>query len=107
MRCRVVLTLLAACVIGPLPALAGVGGVVDRAWPLIRLARSGLLREAGFVLTRREGQAPALDTTANGKGREIGPVRVQNAAGQDVVHDIPFAFAFLTFHPDGEWMTGR
>lgn len=104
MRRRIVLALLAACVIAPLEHVFRVG---NRAWPLTRFARAGLLRVAGFVLTWREGQASALDTTAIGTAREVGTVRVQNAAGQDVVHDIPFAFAFHAFHPDGEWMTGR
>jgi hypothetical protein len=41
------------------------------------------------------------------EGRDIGNIRVRDAAaGQDVAHDILFAFAVDAFHPDGEWMLG-
>lgn len=34
----------------------------------------------------------------------VNDVVVGLAAGRDVPHDIPFAFAFHAFHPDGQWM---
>ena len=39
-------------------------------------------------------------------GAEVGNVRVRDGAGRDVVHDIPFAFAFHAVFPDGQWMLG-
>ncbi len=84
--------------------LARVVRVGDRAWPLERLREAGRLEEAGLVLSWQEGQASAMDTSEIAAGREVGSVRVRDADGNDVVHDIPFAFAFHAFHPDGHWM---
>jgi Protein of unknown function (DUF3179) len=81
--------------------------VGDRAWPLARLAAAGRIEEAGLTLTWTAGQASALDTARIGEGREVGNIRVRDAAGRDVIHDIPFAFAFHAFHPEGEWMLGE
>jgi hypothetical protein len=81
--------------------------VGDRAWPLTRLRSEGSITEAGLSLTWTEGQASALDTARIGAGREVGNIRVRDAAGRDVLHDIPFAFAFHAFHPEGEWMLGE
>jgi hypothetical protein len=88
----------------PLERVIRVG---DRAWPLTRLRAEGRIAEAGVVLTWTEGQASALDTEEIAAGREVGNVRVRDAGGRDVVHDIPFAFAFQAFHPDGTWMLGK
>lgn len=87
--------------------LARVVAVAGRAWPLERLREAGEIREAGFVLRWNEGQASALDAARIGEGREVGTVRVRNGAGQDVAFDIPFAFAFHAFHPNGQWMLGN
>jgi hypothetical protein len=84
--------------------LARVVRVGDRAWPLERLRAAGELREGGVVLTWASGQASALDAREIGAGREVGNVRVSDPQGRPVVHDIPFAFAFHAFHPNGRWM---
>lgn len=89
--------------IAPLERVVRVG---DRAWPLTRLSREGTITEAGLTLSWTEGQASALDTSDIGRGREVGNVRVRDGQGRDVAHDIPFAFAFHAFHPDGRWMLG-
>ena len=60
--------------------------------------------QGGVVLTWRAGQASALDSREIGAGREVGNVRVTDTQGRPAVHDIPFAFAFHAFHPDGQWM---
>ncbi|MCC6008109.1 MAG: DUF3179 domain-containing protein [Rhodobacteraceae bacterium] len=86
--------------------LARVVRVEGRAWPLSRLRAEGRIEEAGLVLHWSEGQASALDSSDIGAGREVGSVIVQDARGRDVAHDIPFAFAFDAFFPDGEWMLG-
>ncbi len=90
-----------------IPALARVVRVGDRAWPLTRLAAGGTLTEVGVTLSWQEGQASALDDARLAAGRDVGNVRVRDAAGRDLAHDVMFAFAFHAFWPDGEWMLGR
>jgi Protein of unknown function (DUF3179) len=91
--------------IAPLARVIRVG---HRAWPLDRLAREGRITEAGVTLDWTAGQASALDSGQIAAGREVGNIRVRDTAtGRDLVHDIPFAFAFHAFHPDGEWMLDR
>lgn len=89
-----------------IPALARVVRVGDRAWPLSRL-QTGELREAGLVISWTAGQASALDTAWIGEGKDVGSVRVRDARGRDVPHDVMFAFAFHAFWPDGEWMIAK
>lgn len=90
-----------------IPSFECVVRVGERAWPLTRLAQLGRIEEAGVILTWQPGQASALDARDIAAGREVGNVRVRDTAGRDVVHDIPFAFAFHALHPDGTWMLGR
>jgi hypothetical protein len=90
-----------------IPPLERVVRVGERAWPLTRLRTEGTINEAGLALSWAEGQASALDTGDIGEGREVGNVRVRNPQGRDVAHDLPFAFAFHAFHPDGRWMLGN
>ena len=51
--------------------------------------------------------ASALDTGWIADGRDVGEVRVRDASGGDVVHDVMFAFAFHAFWPEGQWMLGN
>jgi hypothetical protein len=88
-------------------ALERVVRVGDRAWPMARLAREGEVREAGVVISWRAGQASALDTGRIGDGRDVGSIRVRDGQGQDVPHDLMFAFAYHAFWPDGTWMLGN
>jgi hypothetical protein len=90
--------------ISPLARVVRVG---TRAWPLDRLRKAGRLDEAGVILTWEEGQASALDSDEIERGQEVGTVRVTDAQGNPVVHDMPFAFAFHAFHPQGAWMLDR
>jgi hypothetical protein len=90
-----------------IPALVRVVRVEDRAWPLTRLADIGEITEAGVTLSWSEGQASALDSREIGAGKEVGNVRVKDAEGADLPHDIMFAFAFHAFWPDGKWMLGN
>ncbi len=87
-----------------IPPLARVVRVGDRAWPLSRISRAGALREAGITITWRAGQASALDHGRIAQGRDVGSIRVRDAAGRDLVHDVMFAFAFHAFWPQGRWM---
>ncbi|WP_319823470.1 DUF3179 domain-containing protein [Thalassovita sp.] len=89
-----------------IPPLARVVRVGERAWPLDRLRKAGQVQEAGVTLLWMSGQASALEAGEVSGGRDVGSVRVLNANGGDVVHDVMFAFAFHAFWPDGEWMLG-
>lgn len=87
-----------------IPALARVVRVGERAWPMTRLAEEGTVTEAGVTLTWTAGQASALDSRDIGDGKEVGNVRVRDDAGNDLAHDVMFAFAYHAFWPDGAWM---
>ncbi|MCO4848386.1 MAG: DUF3179 domain-containing protein [Yoonia sp.] len=89
-----------------IPALARVVRVGDQAWPLTRLADEGTVIEDGVTLTWAAGQASALDSNRISEGKDVGNVRVRDANGDDLAHDVMFAFAFHAFWPKGEWMLG-
>ncbi len=89
------------------PALARVVRVGERAWPVSRLSSNQGIQEAGLTLSWTSGQASALDTARIAKGRDVGTIRVRDAQGRDVPHDVLFAFAFHAFWPDGTWMLGN
>ncbi len=90
-----------------IPALMRVVRVGERAWPLSRLSEQGEVKEAGVTISWTAGQASALDHAVIDKGRDVGTIRVRDAAGRDVAHDVMFAFAFDAFWPDGTWMLGN
>jgi hypothetical protein len=87
-----------------IPALARVVRVGDAAWPMTRISDAGEITENGVTFTWTGGQASALDSRDIGQGRDVGTVRVRDAAGNDLAHDVMFAFAFHAFWPDGTWM---
>ena len=89
--------------INPMVRVVRVG---ERAWTLTRLRKEGEITEAGVTITWESGAASPLDAGSVAGGREIGQVRVKNAEGEDIVHDVIFAFVFQAFWPEGEWMTG-
>jgi len=89
--------------ISPMERVVRVG---ERAWPMTRLRNAGTITEAGVTISWESGAASPLDAGSVGGGREIGQVRVKNAEGEDIVHDVIFAFVFQAFWPEGEWMTG-
>ena len=90
-----------------IPALERVVRVGDRAWPLTRLSKLGAVTENGVSLIWKAGQASALDGRSIAKSRDVGGVRVKDALGGDLPHDVMFAFAFHAFWPDGIWMLGE
>ena len=90
-----------------IPALERVVRVGDRAWPLTRLSKLGTVTENGVSLIWKAGQASALDGRGIAKSRDVGGVRVKDAQGGDLPHDVMFAFAFHAFWPDGIWMLGE
>ncbi len=86
-----------------IPALARVVRVGDKAWTFERLRKEEEITEDGITLTWRAGQASALDQYTIGDGRDVGSVRVKDAQGNDLPHDVMFAFAFHAFFPEGDW----
>lgn len=87
-------------------ALARVVRVGDAAWPLTRLAEEGTVTEDGVTLSWTAGQASALDTARIADRRDVGNVRVRDAAGNDLAHGVMFACAFHAFWSDGDWKLG-
>jgi len=87
--------------ISPVTRVVRVG---DRAWPLTRIREENGVREAGVRISWESGQASAMDHRVIAKGRDVGTVRVRDAQGRDVPHDVMFAFAFHAFWPEGRWM---
>lgn len=88
---------------GGIDPMARVIRVGNRAWPMERLRRVKVIHENGVELSWQGEQASALDSTNIARGRSVGAVRVRDARGRDVVHDVMFAFAFHAFHPKGAW----
>jgi hypothetical protein len=84
--------------------LARVVAIENQAWPLERIRKMGSISESGYVISWNSGTASALDQRDIASGRNVGAIRVKDASGNDVVHDVAFAFAFHAFHPDGQWM---
>ena len=89
-----------------IPALARVVRVGKKAWPLTRLSDKETITESGVTLTWTTGQASALDSNIISAGKDVGNVRVHDANGADIAHDVMFAFAFYAFWPEGEWKLG-
>ena len=89
-----------------IPPLMRVVRVGDRAWPLSRLREASRISEAGVTITWNSGQASALDSGVIQRGKDVGTIRVRDANGKDVAHDVMFAFAFHAFWPEGTWMIG-
>ena len=73
---------------------------------MTRIAEAGQITEDGVTFRWTAGQASALDTRDIGQGRDVGILRVRDAAGNDLAHDVMFAFAYHAFWPDGAWMIG-
>ncbi|MGR3515148.1 MAG: DUF3179 domain-containing protein [Paracoccaceae bacterium] len=89
-----------------IPPLMRVVRVGDKAWTMERVREAGALTEAGVTITWVGGKASPLDTQSLAEGRDVGSIRVRDANGNDVAHDVMFAFAFHAFWPKGTWMLG-
>ncbi|RZV99536.1 MAG: hypothetical protein EX266_14920, partial [Rhodobacteraceae bacterium] len=71
-----------------------------------KISDAGSLTIDNHDISWTAGQNSALDQSDISKGRDVGTVRVRDASGNDVPHDVMFAFAFHAFWPEGEWMLG-
>jgi hypothetical protein len=90
-----------------IPALARVVVVGATAWPLSRFKDKSEIVEQGVRISWTAGTASALDGRDIGQSRDVGSIRVQDAeSGEDLPHDVAFAFAFHAFFPQGNWMLG-
>ncbi len=87
-----------------IPPLSRVLRIGNKAWPLERLSAAGVIEEAGYKIVWQAGMASALDGRVIATSRDIGSIRVYDSAGNDVAHEVVFAFAFNAFAPDGTWM---
>lgn len=85
------------------PPLMRVVRIGDQAWTLKNLRNKGTITDQGLTISWVSGQASALDSAAIGEGKDVGTVRVRDSKGQDVPHDVMFAFAFHAFWPEGTW----
>ena len=63
-----------------------------------------MIKEEGVILTWEGEQASALDQTNIATSRKIAAIRTHDDAGNDIAHNVMFAFAFHAFWPDGVWM---
>ncbi len=90
-----------------IPALMRVVRVGEAAWPISRFEEAAEVVENGVRITWRAGQASAMDTGVIAEGRDVGTIRVFDAqTGENLPHDVIFAFAFHAFWPEGDWMLG-
>lgn len=87
-----------------IPPLARVIRVGDRAWPMLRVQTERVIVEAGLRIEQRGTQVSALDAGVIAASRLIPTVHVTDANGDDIAHDVMFAFAFHAFFPQGTWM---
>ena len=91
-----------------IPALMRVVRVGEKAWPINRLQEVSEVTESGLRITWTAGQASAMDAGRIADGRDVGTIRVFDAeTGENMPHDVMFAFAFHAFWPEGEWMLGE
>lgn len=91
---------------GPIPPLARVVAVGEDAWPLDLLRRRGSIEHGDLLLTWTPGQHSPLDAAEVAQGRDVGNVVVRrrsDAGYEEVTHDVPFAFAFRAFRPNGRF----
>ncbi len=90
-----------------IPPVARVVRVGSKAWPVSRVRKEGGVNESGVKISWEAGQASALDTHDISKGRDVGTIRVRDANGKNLAHDVMFAFAFHAFWPNGKWMLAK
>lgn len=81
----------------PMMRVVAVG---PEAWALQLLRAHGRIEAGGLTLTWQPGQRTALGAARIAQGAEVGNVTVRRGQ-EDVVHTIPFAFAFFAFNPNG------
>lgn len=89
---------------GPVPPLSRLVAVGQEAWPLSLIKKRKIISHHDLLISWQAGQNSPLDSRSIKKGRDIGNVTVTRD-GEIVVYNIPFAFAFKAFYPDGKIYT--
>ena len=91
---------------GPVPAMAYVIAVGDKAWPLRTVRRAKTIEHGDLIIRWQKGMNSALDTRTISKGRDLGFVTVERRRAdgrmESVPYDMTFAFVFKAFKPDGK-----
>lgn len=85
-----------------IPAMAHVVVVKTAGNPIIvtlNRVRAGTFEQDGYRISYEGAAASALDTRTIADGRDVGIVRVTRD-GNDVTHDVTFAFVAHAFHPE-------
>ena len=68
----------------------------------------GTFIHANVEFTWSPGLSSPLDVQDISDGRDIGFVRVRDIdTGEDLAHDLMFAFAYHAFYPEGEWVVPK
>lgn len=86
---------------GPGRPLMRVVAVGDEAWSFPLLREVGVVETDAFTIRFTPGQRSALDAARIDESRAVGGVTVTDRQGRDVAHDVPFAFTFKAFRPNG------
>lgn len=74
-----------------------------KAWTFDYLRANAPFEEGDLLITWQAGQNSALDNRRINQGRDIGTALVQRKTEnglEDIIHEVPFAFAFHAFNPD-------
>lgn len=86
---------------GPPDPMMRVVAVDNEAWSFELLQQKGKIEHEGIVITWSAGQSSAVDTPNMFDGKDVGNITVIKD-GKDIAHDIPFAFVFKAFKPNGK-----
>jgi len=90
-----------------IPAMSRVVVIRTDGQPIVvsldMVRKSGFSKD-GYEVAFQAGVASALDTAAISQGRDVGTVRVTKN-GEDVPHDVTFAFVAHAFHPEAAIIT--
>ena len=87
--------------IRPLDRVVAVG---NKAWPLKLLMQKKKIVYKDIVITWTPGQYNTMDQSVIAKSDDVGNVVVQRKTAKgmvDVFYDVPYAFAFHAFYPNG------
>lgn len=89
---------------GPVAPLARVVVVGSHAWPLDLLRKKEVVEVGDLRISWQTGLNSVLDTSDISQGRDVGNIVVQRKTEDgyvDIEYDMPFAFAFKAFVPQG------
>ncbi len=85
--------------INPMERVVVVRGARPIALSMLKIREEGPLTRLGMTFAWEKGQASALDSSRIANGRDVGNITVRKD-GEDVPHDVTFAFVAHAFLPD-------